>query len=207
MAIAKIRLHCILNKLLNFLKDTLKAFDDFINKQNSVRSNDFWYVKEYIFWKFIQYSIHWDKWQMLRKFLSEETFGKNMLSFYLRDLQLITVLHLICDSYMSWSTRFVSLKLCVGFSILDSASFSSITVYIFVQQITWTLWLENVKIPFKTFAHVKNFLPHYLFFKPQILQKQSKSGNIYCQMWPDVDIRCQILPYISSDDDIFDIIR
>ena len=30
---------------------------------------------------------------------------------------------LICDSYTSWSTRIVSLKLCVGFSIFDSVSF------------------------------------------------------------------------------------
>ena len=40
-----------------------------------------------------------------------------MPSFFFRELQLITVLLLICGSYMSWSTRFVSLKLCVRFSI------------------------------------------------------------------------------------------
>ena len=44
---------------------------------------------------------------------------KNAL-FSFRELQLITVLVLIYDSYMSWSTRFVTLKLCVGFSISDS---------------------------------------------------------------------------------------
>ena len=46
-----------------------------------------------------------------------------MPSFFFRELQLITVLLLICDSYMSWNTRFVSLKLCVGFSIFDAVSF------------------------------------------------------------------------------------
>ena len=30
-------------------------------------SNDFWYVKVCIFWKCIQYTIHWDKSQMLKK--------------------------------------------------------------------------------------------------------------------------------------------
>ena len=40
-----------------------------------------------------------------------------MLSFFFRELQLITVLILICDSYMRWSTKFVALKLCVPFSI------------------------------------------------------------------------------------------
>ena len=33
------------------------------------------------------------------------------------------VLLLICNLYMSWSTRLVSLKLCVGFPIFDSVSF------------------------------------------------------------------------------------
>ena len=46
-----------------------------------------------------------------------------MFCFFFRELQLITVLLLIWDSYMSWSTRFVSLELFVGFSILDSVSF------------------------------------------------------------------------------------
>ena len=38
-------------------KDTLKAFEDFKNKQKSVSSNLFCYVKVYIFRKFIQYTI------------------------------------------------------------------------------------------------------------------------------------------------------
>ena len=46
------------------LKDTLKAFDNFKNKQKSVWSNVFWYVKVCIFWKCIQYTIHWDKTKM-----------------------------------------------------------------------------------------------------------------------------------------------
>ena len=43
------------------IKDTLKAFGNFKNKQKSVRSNVFWYVKVGMFWKCIQYTIHWDK--------------------------------------------------------------------------------------------------------------------------------------------------
>ena len=54
-----------------------------------------------------------------------------MLSFFFRELQLITVLLLICDSYMRWSTRFVSLKLCVGFSIFNSISFLSKFIFLF----------------------------------------------------------------------------
>ena len=64
----------------------------------SVWSNVFRYVKVCMFWKCIQYT----------------------LLFFFRELQLIMVLLLISDSYMSWSARFVSLKLCAGFSIFDS---------------------------------------------------------------------------------------
>ena len=35
--------------------------------------NVFWYVKVYIFWKFIQYTTQWDKTQMLKKFPSNKT--------------------------------------------------------------------------------------------------------------------------------------
>ena len=50
-------------------KDTLKIFDDFKNKQNSVWINVSWYVKLCIFWNCIQYTIQWDKTQMLKNFL------------------------------------------------------------------------------------------------------------------------------------------
>ena len=43
-----------------------------------------------------------------------------MSSYFLfHEPQLITVLLLTWDSYMSWSTRFASLKLSVGFCIFD----------------------------------------------------------------------------------------
>ena len=49
------------------VKDTLKAVGDFKNKQKSVWSKVFWYIKACIFWKCIQYTIHWDKTQKLKK--------------------------------------------------------------------------------------------------------------------------------------------
>ena len=49
--------------------------------------------------------------------------------FFFRELQLITILLFICDSYMS--TSFVSLKLCVGFSIFDFASFLLKFIFLF----------------------------------------------------------------------------
>ena len=46
-----------------------------------------------------------------------------MLSFFFHEFQLIAVLLLIRNIYMSWSLRFVPLKECVGFSNFDSLSF------------------------------------------------------------------------------------
>ena len=56
-----------------------------------------------------------------------------MPSFFFCVLQLVTVLLLICDFYMS--TRFVSLKLYVGFFIINVF----IKFYIFVKQNAWIL--------------------------------------------------------------------
>ena len=51
----------------------------------SVWSNGFWYVKVYIFWKFVQYTIHWDKTQMSKKFpLDKINVTKNTLFFLSR---------------------------------------------------------------------------------------------------------------------------
>ena len=115
-------------ELWEIFKDTLKAFDDFKNKQKSVRSNVFWYVKVCVFWKCIQYTIHWDKTQMLKKIPSDKINGTKNILFFFRKLQLITVLLLICDSYTSWSTSFVSLKLCVGFFIFNFFLFSKVYI-------------------------------------------------------------------------------
>ena len=62
---------------------------------------------------------------MLKKFPSGKISGrkKAVPSFYFCELQLITDLLLTCDSYMSSSTSLLSLKLCVGFSSLDTVLF------------------------------------------------------------------------------------
>ena len=98
------------------------SFDDFKNKHKSVWRNLFWYVKVCISWKSIQ-----------------------VYYFFFCELQLIPVLLLICDSFMSWSTRFVSLKLCVGFSVFDSVSFLLKFIFLFNKM----HGLFDCKIPFK----------------------------------------------------------
>ena len=54
-----------------------------------------------------------------------------MPSSFFRDLQLITVLFLIRDSYMSWRASFVSLKERVGFSIFNSVLFLLKFIFLF----------------------------------------------------------------------------
>ena len=100
---------CFYLHLLN-LKDTLKVFYDLKNKQKSVWSNAFWYVKVCIFWKCIQYTTHSDKTQMLKKL--DKINGTKMAPFSFCELQLILVSLSFYNSYMSWSTRFFSKTAC-----------------------------------------------------------------------------------------------
>ena len=72
---------CLASPILNKVKNTLSAFDDF-KKQKSVWSNAFWYVKVCIFWKRIQYTIYWDKTQVLKKFPSDKIKVQKIPSFF-----------------------------------------------------------------------------------------------------------------------------
>ena len=73
----------------------------------SVWSNILWYVKIYIFWKCIQYIIHWDEKQVLRKMPLEEINGTKNALFFFCELHFITVLLLICVSSIGWGKSFV----------------------------------------------------------------------------------------------------
>ena len=115
-----------------YIKDTLKVLDDVKNKQKSVWSNVFWYIKVCTFWKCIQYTIHWDKTQMLKNIcFGQNKRNKKCLLFSFASSNSSQFFFLICDSYMSWSTRFVSLKLCAGFSIFDSVLFLLKFIFLF----------------------------------------------------------------------------
>ena len=63
----------------------MASFKDTIFKTSNkkVWSNDFWYVKAYTLWKFIQYNIYWDKtdWD---KFPSDKINGTKMHAFFSR---------------------------------------------------------------------------------------------------------------------------
>ena len=70
----------------------------------SVGSNVFWYVKVYIFWNIIQYTMYWDNTQMCN-FRQNKRY-KGCTRFYCVSSNW-SVLLLICDPYMSWCTKFV----------------------------------------------------------------------------------------------------
>ena len=64
----------------SILNETLKALDDFKNKQKNVRGDVFWYVKVHIFRKCILYVIDWDLNTIVKKISSDKINGtKNAL--------------------------------------------------------------------------------------------------------------------------------
>ena len=106
----------------------------------SVWSNVFWYVKVCIFWKCIQYTIHWDKTQILKKFPSDKINGtKNALFFLSRAPTHHSFTFNLRFLYeLKHKVRF-SKTLCRIFHFWFRFVF--IKVYIFAQKNTWALWL------------------------------------------------------------------
>ena len=101
-----------------------------------------------------------------------------MSSFLFRELQLITILLLISDSYMSWSTRFATLKLSL---IFDSFSFLS-NLYFCSTKCMDSLTLT----PHNSFQNWNNrkathgFAPRPLSFK---LPQEVLKFNDICVSW------------------------
>ena len=140
----------------------------------------FWYVNVCIFWKCIQYIIHWDKAQMLKQFLSDKINGtKNDLCFLLR----VPAHHSFTFNLrFLWTKakRFDSLKLFVGFSIFDYGSFLLKFIFLFSKM----HGLFNLK--YHNSSQNQNrkathsFAPRPLIFKLQ--QKVLKFTDI-CKSW------------------------
>ena len=122
------------------IKHTLKAFNDFRNKEKSVWSNVVSYIKVFIFYKSIQYNIHSDKTQMLKKVPSEKISGtKNSLFFLLRALTHYSFTSNLLLLYKLKHKVRLSTNVCVIFHFWFRLIF--IKVYIFVQQNAKTLSL------------------------------------------------------------------
>ena len=104
-----------------------------------------------------------------------------MPSFFFRELQLITVLLLIWDSYVSWSTRFVSLKLYVGFSISKSVSFLLKLIFVFNNMHGFFhIIRDNCFQNGNNRKSTHSFAPKSLIFK---LQLQVLKFNDICVSW------------------------
>ena len=92
-------------------------------------------MKVCIFWKCIDYIIHWDKTQILKKSPSDKKTKKNgtnnALFFFFCERQLIIVVLLICDSYELKHKVCLSKTVCGIFHF--RFRFVLIKVYIFVQ--------------------------------------------------------------------------
>ena len=110
-----------------------------------VWSNAFWYVKVYIFWKFIQYTIHWDKTLALKNFFGQNNSYKNALSFLSRALS---------RHSFTFNTQFL-------YELKHKFNLSKIVCGIFPFRLVWFLlkciFLFNKKHELFTFKHHNPF--------------------------------------------------
>ena len=100
----------------------------------------FLYVKVCIFWKCIQYTIHWDKTQILKKFLPDKINGTKNALFFLSEAPI--------HHGFTFNLRFlyelehkVRLSKTVYGIFHFRFCFVFINVYNFVEQNVWALWL------------------------------------------------------------------
>ena len=122
----------------------------------------------YMFWNFIETLYIEIKHKYCKNCLRTKETLQKLYSFFFRELELITVLLLIINFYMS--RRFVSLKAGVVLSNFWFR-FVFIKVYIFAQQNARTLWIYVI-IPFKI-KIIEN--PHTILLQdPWFFKMQNK---------------------------------
>ena len=99
----------------------------------------FWYVKVCIFWKWIQYTIHWDKSTNVNKNSFRQNKQYIECCFFFCELQLISF------TFNLWLLYELKLKVSLSKTVCGILHFLFhlifIVVYIFAQQNAWTLWL------------------------------------------------------------------
>ena len=123
--------------LLFFKKE---SFGNFKNKQKSVSSNAFWYEKIFVFWKFIQFTKHWNKMQRLQKFPLDKINVTNNAYFFVSrpPTHHSFAFNLRCLNELKHKAR-ISKSMCGTFHF--RFRFVFIKVDIFVQQKAWIIWL------------------------------------------------------------------
>ena len=116
----------LLKLLEKYFKHTLKTFGDFKNKQKISWSKVFDICKIIYILEIcsIPYTLRQNT-NASKICLGQNERHKKLHTFFFCEFQvIITVSFLVHDSYNSWSANFVSLKMCMGFSIFDCVSFS-----------------------------------------------------------------------------------
>ena len=91
----------------------------------SAWSNVFRYIKVYIFWQFIQYTIHWNKTQTLQKFILEKSKGHKKCTLFLY--------RALAHHSFTFNSQFLydlkhKVRLCMGF---HSVSFLLKFIFLF----------------------------------------------------------------------------
>ena len=129
--------------------------------------------------------------EIKHKFLKKISFGQNKRHdkafFFLSELQLITILLLICNSYTSWSTRFISLNCMQGFLFSISSRFYW-SLYFFSTKSTDNLFKASQSFQNKHNRKATHSLvPIPLIFK---LQQDVLKFNDICVSWssPKTDL-------------------
>ena len=107
--------------------------------RKSVWSNIFWYGKVCIFLKCIQYTIHWDKEQILKKFTSDKLGGTKNVLFFLSGAPTRHSFTFNLPSLYELKQE-VRLSKTVYGNFHCRFHFVFITVHIFIQPNAWTLW-------------------------------------------------------------------
>ena len=113
--------------------------------------------------------IHWQS----------KCYNKCTLVFH--ELQLIDILLLIRDSHMSWNTKFISLKVCMGLSIFDSVSFLLKFTFLFKKSMeSLTLKRHNSFQNQNNKNTTHSFASRPLTFK---FQHEGRKFNDVCVSW------------------------
>ena len=106
-----------------------------------VWSNTFWYAEVNISWEFVQCTIHWDKTQILKKFLrAKGTF--QIIHFFLSWAPThYSFTFNLRFLYEMKQNVYLSKSMCGVFHCCFHLVF--INDYIFVKHKAWTLWLKH----------------------------------------------------------------
>ena len=121
---------------------------------------------------------------------------QKMFYFFFEALQLITVLLLVCDFYMSWSTSLLFLSFCVEFSISDSISFLLGFIFYSVKSTDFLALKRHNSFQIQNYRNATHsFAPRSLIYKlEKEIQKYMRELEL-TEYWPSWDelFKCKFI--------------